>query len=115
MAEPRALLLSPEAPYPIWGGGALRTASVLHYLASRYSLDILLFREPQAGDPSHALPAGLAARTSVIELPHHARTLPARIRRNAIRLARGVPPLWDRFAGFDEHVSKFVEGRVYDV
>jgi glycosyltransferase involved in cell wall biosynthesis len=115
MARPRALLLSPEAPYPLWGGGALRTASVLHYLAQRYELDVLLFREPHAGDPALALPEGLAARTGVIELPHHARTFSARIKRNVVRLARGVPPLWDRFAGFEDNMSKFIEGRSYEV
>ncbi|MEP7365335.1 MAG: glycosyltransferase, partial [Acidobacteriota bacterium] len=69
----------------------------------------------QAGDPSSALPRGLAARTGVIELPHHPRTLPSRIQRNAVRLVRGVPPLWGRFAGFEDKVSKFVEGCSYDV
>ena len=115
MPKSRALLVSPEAPYPVWGGGALRTASVLHYLAERYELDVLLFREPEAGDPALALPEGLAARTGVIELPHHARTLPARLRRNAVRLARKLPPLWDRFAGFEEQVARFVAEREYDL
>ena len=114
MPKPRALLLSPEAPYPVWGGGALRTASVLHYLAQRYELDVLLFREPQAGDPARALPEGLVARAGVIELPYHARTHGARLSRNTVRLVRGVPPLWDRFAGFGEQVSRFVAGRSYE-
>lgn len=115
MPKPRALLLSPEAPYPVWGGGALRTASILHYLAQHYELDVLLFREPHASDPAAALPAGLASRTGVVELPRHARTLPARVHRNALRLIRGVPPLWDRFAGFEPQVAAFVEGHQYDV
>lgn len=113
--KPRALVLSPEAPYPLWGGGALRTASVLHSLAQRYELDVLLFREPAAGDPAAALPPGLAARTAVITLPHHARTVTARLSRNASRLVRGVPPLWDRFRGFDGEVAEFVDGHAYDV
>jgi len=99
----------------MWGGGALRTASLLHYLAPRYELDVLLFREPHAGDPARALPAELAVRAGVIGLPRHARTLPARVKRNALRLVRGVPPLWDRFAGFEEQVSRFVHGRGYDI
>lgn len=115
MPRPRALLLSPEAPYPLWGGGALRTASVLRYLAGRYALDVVLFREPGAGDPAAALPEGLAERTQVIGLPFHARTLPARLRRNAFRLLRGVPPLWDRFSGFDRDVSGCVQGCRYEV
>lgn len=115
MPRPRALLLSPEAPYPLWGGGALRTASVLNYLAGRYALDVVLFREQGAGDPAAALPEGLVEKANVIGLPFHARTLPARLRRNGLRLLRGVPPLWDRFAGFDRDVSNCVEGRRYEV
>jgi glycosyltransferase involved in cell wall biosynthesis len=88
---------------------------VLHYLADRYELDVLLFREPQAGDPARAIPAGLAARTHVIDLPLHARTLPARVRRNALRLLRGIPPLWDRFAGFEQGIARFVAGQAYDL
>jgi len=113
--KPRALVLSPEAPYPLWGGGALRTASVLHSLAQRYEIDVLIFREPTAGDPAAALPPGLAVRAAVITLPHHARTVTARLRRNALRLLRGVPPLWDRFHGFDGEVTEFVDGQAYDV
>ena len=41
-----ALFISPEAPYPLAGGGALRSASLLNFLASRYSLDMVVFREP---------------------------------------------------------------------
>lgn len=115
MGKPRAVILSPEAPYPLWGGGALRTASLLHALAERYELDVLLFREPEAGDPAAALPRGLAARTTVVTLPHHARTVAARLSRNARRLVRGVPPLWDRFQGFDPSVAEFLEGHRYDL
>ncbi|MBN8729203.1 MAG: glycosyltransferase [Acidobacteria bacterium] len=115
MARPRALVLSPEAPYPLWGGGALRTASMLHSLAQRYELDVLLFREPAAGDPAAVLPPGLAVRTAVITLPHHARTVAARLGRNALRLLRAVPPLWDRFHGFDREVAEFVSGHSYDL
>ena len=115
MPKLRALLLSPEAPYPVWGGGALRTASVLHYLAQRYDLDVLLFREPHASDPAAALPPGLASRTRVIELPLHARTLPSRVQRNALRLVRGVPPLWDRFSGFESQVASFIQDRHYEL
>ena len=36
--RPRAVFLAPEAPYPPAGGGALRSASLLQYLAGRYRL-----------------------------------------------------------------------------
>ena len=38
-----ALVLAPETPYPLAGGGALRTASLLHYLAKSYEVDLLVF------------------------------------------------------------------------
>src|SRR5437016_4865444 len=45
-----ALVLAPEAPYPLAGGGALRTASLLHYLAGTRAVDLIVFREPAAAD-----------------------------------------------------------------
>ena len=47
-----ALLLAPEAPYPLTGGGALRTASLVHYLAQRRAVDLIVFRQPGAPDPA---------------------------------------------------------------
>ncbi len=108
-----ALLLSPEAPYPPAGGGALRTASIVEYLARNYELDLILFREPGAPDPSAALPPGIARRVAVIPLPLHARHALARAGRNFSRVLRGSPPLNDRFAGFASEVSAFVGGRRY--
>ena len=110
-----ALVLCPEAPYPLTGGGALRTASILHYLARRAPLDLILFRQPGAPDPARDLPTGLARRVTVIALPAHRRTLAARAARNAARLARRVPPLIDRFAGFEDAVSAAISGRRYSL
>ena len=110
-----ALFLTPEAPYPLAGGGALRTASLLEYVARRYETDVIVFREAGAGDPSKQFPAGLARSVAVIELPAHRRTPAARAWRNAIRLARRVPPLVDRFAGFDAAVEAAIRGRRYDL
>ncbi len=45
-ARRSALLLAPETPYPLAGGGALRTASLLHYLAQQYDVDLIVFRQP---------------------------------------------------------------------
>ena len=75
--ERRALLLAPEAPYPMAGGGALRTASLIECLARRYRLDVIVFREPGA-DPAAQFPPGLAESVFVVDLPAHARHLPAR-------------------------------------
>jgi glycosyltransferase involved in cell wall biosynthesis len=108
-----ALILSPEAPYPMAGGGALRTASLIEYLGRRRPLDVIVFRERGAPDPRAAFPEGLARRVDLIELPRHSRTAPARAVRNLVRFARGVPPLNDRFAGFGAALRRIVEGRSY--
>ncbi|HLH17276.1 MAG TPA: glycosyltransferase [Bryobacteraceae bacterium] len=110
-----ALLLAPEAPYPLAGGGALRTASILEYLARRYATDLIVFREPGAPDPGRHLPPGLAREVTVIELPAHGRGRTARAWRNAWRLARRTPPLVDRFAGFGDAVARAVAGRSYEI
>ena len=39
------LFLSPEAPYPLHGGGAYRTASLLHFFARFAQVDLILFSE----------------------------------------------------------------------
>ena len=115
MAKPRAVVISPEAPYPMWGGGALRTASILNYLAGRYSVDLVLFREGRGWDPSAALPGGLAGRTLVVDLPVHSRGFAARVFRNAGRLLRNVPPLIDRFAGYEARIEPFLRGHEYEL
>jgi len=110
-----ALLLAAETPYPMAGGGALRTASLLHYLAKSYDTDLLVFRQPGEDDPAKRLPPGLARRVSVIELPRNGRGASVRVARNTIRLARRVPPLMDRFAGFGPEIAAALGGRRYDV
>ena len=57
-SKPRALFLAAEAPYPAIGGGAIRAASVLEYLARRFSVHGIFFREPGAPDPAAAIPPG---------------------------------------------------------
>ena len=110
-----ALLLAAETPYPIAGGGAIRTASLLHYLGQRYDTDILVFRQPGEDDPAKRLPSGLARRIIVLDLPPNRRTPPARAARNAMRLARRIPPLIDRFSGFGARIAAALDGRRYDV
>ena len=115
MPQGRALLLVPEAPYPMHGGGALRSASILSYLAPRYEVDVIVFREPGAPDPALLFPAGLAREIHVLDLPYHRKDPISRTARNALRLARGIPPLVDRFSGFAASVAAFVQGRRYEV
>jgi glycosyltransferase involved in cell wall biosynthesis len=108
-------MLAPETPYPMRGGGALRTASLLHYLAQSHDVDLIVFRQPGAAHPSDALPAGLVRRLTVIDLPANRRGLAARALRNSARVARRVPPLVDRFAGFGAQASRALEARRYAV
>ena len=110
-----ALLLAPEAPYPLSGGGSLRTASLVEYLGRHYALDLIVFRQPGAAEPGSLLPAGLVQRMTAIDLPATGCGRAARAVRNAVRLARGVPPLVDRFAGFDAQVERAVAGRSYAI
>jgi glycosyltransferase involved in cell wall biosynthesis len=108
----KALVLAPEAPYPQTGGGALRTASLLEYLARRYEVDIITFRQP--GERID-FPAGIANRVDIIDLPAHARSTPARLIRNSVRLMRRVPPLLDRFAGYAGRIQDMLRARTYEL
>jgi polysaccharide biosynthesis protein PslH len=110
-----ALFLSAEAPYPLHGGGAIRSASLLHYLARARDVDLIVFRQPGGPDPRTALPAGLARRASVIELPPTGRGNLMRAFRTARRLLRKVPPLTDRFSGFEKEIAQAIGGRRYGV
>jgi glycosyltransferase involved in cell wall biosynthesis len=114
-ARPSALVLAPETPYPLAGGGALRAASLLHYLALRYDVDLVVFRQPGAADPGRQLPPGLVRRVWVVDLPAHGRSSAARALRNALRVARRVPPLVDRFAGFGREIGRALADRRYDI
>src|SRR3984957_10670956 len=110
-----ALLLAPETPYPLAGGGALRTASLLHYLAQSHDVDLIVFRQPGGADPAQHMPVGLVRRITVIDLPANGRSLAARTLRNSARVVRRVPPLVDRFSGFAAQIARAVEGRRYEI
>jgi polysaccharide biosynthesis protein PslH len=110
-----ALFLSAEAPYPMHGGGAIRSASLLHYLARGREVDLIVFRQPGDPDPRAALPAGLVRRAAVIELPATGRGDLMRAFRTASRLARDVPPLTDRFSGFEKEIEQAIGSRSYGV
>jgi polysaccharide biosynthesis protein PslH len=111
--KPAVLFLAPEAPYPMIGGGAIRAASVLEYLAQRFSVHAILFREPGAPHPAAAIPPGRVDRVDVIDLPFHSKRPLARVVRNVSRLARSHPPLLDRFSGFEQQIANFVSGQQY--
>lgn len=110
-----ALFLSPEAPYPVVGGGAIRSASLLEYLAQRYTVDAIVFRQPGERDPSAAVPERKVRRVFVLDLPFHSKTPGARIARNGLRLVRGRPPLLDRFSGFGSQVKALLAGASYEL
>jgi len=115
MPTDAALVLAPEAPYPFVGGGALRTASLIQYLARTRPVDLILFRQPGAPDPVLQLPPRLIRRASVIQLPPTRRGRTARAVRNGSRMIRRVPPLVDRFAGFQRQVADALAGERYEI
>ena len=114
-ASQSALLLAPEAPYPLAGGGALRTASLLEYLSHNYQVDLIVFRQPAAPDPRTLIPSGRVREVFVLDLPANSRTGLARVVRNAVRVGRGVPPLVDRFSGFAAAIARVLSGSHYDL
>jgi polysaccharide biosynthesis protein PslH len=109
----RAIVLSPEAPWPVIGGGALRTASIIEYLRPRYETTVVTFREAGSSDPRIAFPPDV--RSHVIELPRHSKRWLARAVRNGERWARGIAPLVDRFSGFERQVRAACEREHFDV
>ncbi len=115
MSKPRALMLSPELPYPLQGGGALRTASLLNHLARHHTVDLILFRHLDSQQPAESLPPNLVDRILILELPRHSRSRLHRALRNTRRLVRGVPPLLDRFQGFAAAIARFAAGHHYRV
>lgn len=77
----RALLVAPEPPALGRGGGPMRTQSLLEYLQRSYDVDVVTFK-----------------------LAEHSKALSARVMRNATRLLRGVPPLFDRYSGYEQQL-----------
>jgi glycosyltransferase involved in cell wall biosynthesis len=112
--KPRALFLAAEAPYPMIGGGPIRATSVLEYLARRFSVHGIFFREPGAPDPTAAIPPGRLDRADTVQLPFHSKSSLARVLRNTSRLVRNRPPLIDRFSGFNAQIKGFLQGQRYE-
>jgi len=112
----KALFLSPEPPFPLNGGGPLRSTSILHFLARRFKVHLVTFQE--RGSSQDTTVAGpLPLTLTIIDLPRHARYLSARIGRNAVRLLRRRLPLSDRFCGPDSfrQVERALDGERYAV
>lgn len=116
--RPRALFVTPESPYPMIGGGALRSASILEYLLSRYETDVFCFVQNDAANRpprgSDFRPPGVGRWTNQ-PLPFHSKALFPRGWRNAARLIRRMPPLVDRFAGFECALRAATGGQRYDL
>jgi glycosyltransferase involved in cell wall biosynthesis len=108
-------MLTPEAPYPLAGGGPMRTASILEFLASTHDVDVIAFREQEQPDPAGAIPSHLVRRIVTLELPFHSRSVLARAVRNARRYLKHASPLVDRFTGFESHIEEALRGRRYDL
>jgi glycosyltransferase involved in cell wall biosynthesis len=114
MGLPRALFLSAESPYPMIGGGPLRSASLLEYLSRHFSVHAIVFRQEGDPDPKRFIPAGLLEKLDVLKLTRQSKSAIARATRNSIRMVRNRPPLVDRFSGFDDTIGKLVAGQQYD-
>ena len=110
-----ALLVCSEAPFPVVGGGALRTASLATYLSAHYALDLVVFREPGSPEPRLALPKGLVREMLVIDLPAHRKDAWSKALRNLHRLLRFIPPHEDRFRGHQMEMSAWLGDRQYDL
>ena len=108
----KALLLSPEPPYPLHGGGAYRTASLLHYLARIATVDLILISE--SGKPA-LLPPNLVRKQLVIPLAASSRTAASRYLRNVRRAILGVPPLIDRLSGLESKILAALGTERYDI
>jgi glycosyltransferase involved in cell wall biosynthesis len=88
---------------------------LVQYLAGRYRLDLIVFREPGSPDPASLVPPGLFGDVLVLDLARHSRTRLARLARNLDRARRGVAPLADRFSGFGPSISAFVRDKHYQL
>lgn len=110
------LMLSPEPPYPLHGGGAFRIASLIHYFARFAQVDLILFSE--SGKPAllpSDVPPGLLRSQIVIPLPAHRTGTAARYLRNARRAFQRVPPLVDRLGGHAGTLTRALSGKHYDL
>lgn len=114
-SRPRALILAPESPYPLIGGGALRSASLLEFLTQSFDVDLIIFQQPGGPDPAGLFDHPHVGQVNTIRLPFHSRDPVTKVVRNGIRVLKQRPPLIDRFSGFDQQIAGFLRGRRYDL
>jgi glycosyltransferase involved in cell wall biosynthesis len=111
------LFLTPEPPYPLHSGGAMRTASLLHYFTRFAEVDLIQISE--AGHAALLPPrpdgTGLVRSQYVVPLPVHRRDNRARYVRNAKRAVLGIPPLVDRLAGLGPAIRQAIGDKKYDI
>ena len=112
----RALIISPEFPYPLTSGGTQRTFHVLSALALDYQVDLLTFAEEPQPEGLHALEQ-ICARVHVILLPHHSKEVAAFVWRNVRRAVQGINPLIDRFSEpfILDRVRSWLSANTYDL
>jgi len=89
------------------GGGPLRTVSLLEYLRFKGQIDLILFDFVPVLDGF--------GDVLTLELPFHSRSMGAKLWRNGVRFLKQVPPLVDRFSGFDAQIAEWLKGRHYDL
>ena len=114
--KPRRCSWRPKRPIRSSEAGPIRAASVLEYLAQRFSVHGIFFREPGAPDP--AAGAFLAGRVgsrgscrSAISFQASARARPAQCHRAWPAIA---PPLVDRFSGFEAQIERCLSRPAYE-
>lgn len=91
----------------------MRSAAMLNYLASRYSVDAVFFRQGDGADPSASVPWGLLRNTWTVEIPRHRKGLAAKTARNMRRFLMRRPPLVDRLSGHESRIAELLAGRRY--
>ncbi len=110
-----ALILLPEAPYPVIGGGPLRTASIIEGLASQFELTAIHYRLEGDPDPAGLYPPKLLKYSYTLNLAQLAKSTLPRIIRNLKRALRGIPPLVDRFAGQEAAIERILQKQHFDL
>jgi glycosyltransferase involved in cell wall biosynthesis len=106
----RILFLTPELPFPAWGGGLIKSATLLAYMKPRYEVDVMCFRR---SDLSKEQASWAAETGTMVTLQSLRRRTPVNLLRS---VAAGVPLsiLRNRSAGFAELVAQRLASGRYD-
>ena len=110
-----ALILLPEAPYPVIGGGPLRSASIIEGLASQFELTAIHYRLRGDPDPAALYPPKILKASHTLELLQHDKSTIPKIIRNLSRALRSIPPLVDRFAGQEAAIESILHKQHFDL